>query len=146
MKKIYIKSWLDLKPYKTQVLTDNFYLNLSNEIKMKIFKKNYLFELYRYLDEEKVNELCCYLSAYVEDLVSETNVWNTFIRLHKKQYKKYLPFYDTEDYSENEVNEADISFLLWHFINAGNKERLVSPYNTLFVKAGEDLFDLLADA
>jgi hypothetical protein len=146
MKKIYIKSWLDLKPYKAQVLTDNFYLNLSNEIKMKIFEKNYLFELYRYLDEEKINELCCYLSAYVEDLVSETNIWNTFIRLHKKQYKKYLPFYDTEDYFENEVNEADISFLLWHFINAGDKERLVSPYNTLFVKAGEDLFDLLADA
>lgn len=37
-RRIYIKEWLDLKPYEKQTKTDAYYLRLSNEIKNNILK------------------------------------------------------------------------------------------------------------
>jgi len=36
--KIFIKDWLDLKPYRKHALTDSYYLKLANEVKTNLIK------------------------------------------------------------------------------------------------------------
>jgi len=131
-KRIYIKQWLALKPYKTQTLTDSYYLKLSNDIK-KILTASDSLVLMAYLDKNEIDILSCFLTSYFEDIISETNIWNSFINYHTKLYKKKLPFYDTGEYYENEINEQDVSFLIWYFLNTIQGEKFISPYNDFII-------------
>lgn len=116
-KRIYIKDWLLLKPYNSQTTTDSYYLKLSNDVKQAITTNKQSFVLQRYLSKENINHLACFLTSYFEDIISETNIWNSFIRVHKRLYKKQLPFYDVDEYYEEEINAQDVSFLIWYFLN-----------------------------
>ena len=85
--RIYIKQWLDLKPYDNQAPTDYFYLKLCNEVKHSLV-------LQLYLEKSEIDILACFLTSYFEDLISGTNIWNSFIRIHKRLYGKQLPFFE----------------------------------------------------
>lgn len=82
--RIYIKQWLDLKPYDTHSTTDSYYLKLCNEVKQSIITNKQSFVLQTYLDNDKIDVLACFLTSYFEDLISETNIWNSFILIHKR--------------------------------------------------------------
>ena len=97
-KRIYIKDWLELKPYGNQTVTDSYYLKICNEIKKVITTNKQSFVLQRYLDNEDINLLSCFLTSYFEDLLSETNIWNSFVRTHQRLYRKQLPFYNLDEY------------------------------------------------
>ena len=55
------------------------------------------------LDKKEIDVLSCFLTSYFEDLISETNIWNSFITTHKRLYNKQLPFYNLDDYFEDEI-------------------------------------------
>src|ERR1035437_2062439 len=116
-KKIYIKKWLELKPYKTQTETDGYYLKLSNTVKHAIITNKQSLALQIYLNNEDLNNLACFLTSHLEDLISGTNIWNTFVKIHQRLYNKQLPFYLLDDYNEEEINLQDVSFLIWYFLN-----------------------------
>jgi hypothetical protein len=78
---IYINDWLKLKPYKNQVITDSFYLKLSNEVRRAISINTQSFKFNLFLNQDAIKILACFLTSYLEDLVSDTNIWNTFICL-----------------------------------------------------------------
>jgi hypothetical protein len=82
-----------------------------------------------HLTEIEFDILSCFLTSYFEDIISETNIWNTFINCHTKLYNKKLPFFNTDEYYENEINEQDISFLIWYFLNTIQEEKYLKPYN-----------------
>ena len=48
--KIYIKCWLDLKPYESQTPTDGYYLKLCNDVKKSIItnKQSFVLQIYAY--------------------------------------------------------------------------------------------------
>lgn len=129
-KQIYIKDWLTLKPYERQTITDAFYLKVCNKVKNAIVKESSISE---FLDEEGLTYLSCFLTSYLEDIISETNIWTTFIRLHKNLYNKELPFYPLDQYYEDEVNIQDVSFLVWYFLNTIQEEEFKGPFNNLVV-------------
>ena len=135
--KIYIKQWLALKPYKNQTLTDSYYLKLSNTLKQILVSKDSVF-LSVYLDEPQIDLLACFLTAWFEDMISETNVWNAFTAFHFEHYGKILPFYSTEEYDEGDISVQDISVLIWYFLNTVQDEKFISPYN-------EFIFDIAAN-
>ena len=84
--KIFIKDWLDLKPYRKHALTDSYYLKLANEVKTNLIKnKDHGLGLLL----KDFTELSCFLTSYFEDVISKTGIWNTFIQEHKKRYNKY---------------------------------------------------------
>lgn len=141
-KRIFIKDWLALKPYGTQVVTDAYYLKICNDVKRAITTNIHSFILQKYLNNEGINLLSCFLTSYFEDLVSETNIWNAFVRIHKKLYLKQLPFYILDVYYEEEINPQDISFLIWYFLNTVQEEKFISPFNDFIVETAEKVMDV----
>ena len=140
--KIFIEDWLKNKPYNNHNSIDIEYLTISN----KIYKKfDEYFSIFDTLDvtRQEMKDLAVFLSAYLEDLVSDTQIWNAFISIHKREYKKPLPFYEESNYTDEEVNKIDIQFLIWYYFNITNPERFLSPYDEyLNVLAGE-VFEIL---
>ena len=126
--RIYINQWLELKPYNNQTLTDSYYLNLANKLKKLLYAPD-AFILLMYIDKEEIDILSCFLVSYFEDIISGTNIWNTFTALHQKYYSKKLPFYITDEYFEGEINTQDIAFLIWYFLNTVQNEKFISPFN-----------------
>jgi hypothetical protein len=104
---------------------------LSNDLLKVLLKKKGRFGLQLYLEKEEFVILSCFLASYFEDIVSETNIWKTFISLNKEKYGKFLPFYNLVEYTEGNINHQDISFLIWYFISTINKDLLLSPEQTL---------------
>ena len=62
-KKIYIKQWLDFKPYATQTITDGYYLKLSNEVKQAITNNSQSLLLQIYLEPQEIDMLSCFLGV-----------------------------------------------------------------------------------
>lgn len=144
--KIYIKRWLDLKPYESQTPTDGYYLKLCNEVKKSIITNKQSFVLQIYLDNDEIDVLACFLTSYFEDLISETNIWNTFIKVHKKLYGKFMPFYKTDEYYEQEINLSDICFLIWYFMNTIQKEKFIAPFNDFIIETSNKVMDVFENA
>ena len=141
-KNIYIKEWLELKPYEKQTVTDSYYLKLCNTVKHAIKTNKQSFVLQMYLDKGYINYLACFLTSYLEDIISETNIWNSFVRTHQRLYKKQLPFYILDEYYEEEINPQDISFLIWYFLNTVQEEKFIAPYNDFIVETSEKVMDV----
>ncbi len=144
--RIYIKDWLLLKPYDKQTRTDSFYLDICNKVKNTIYSSNIAFGLLEYIDKEDIVLLSCFLTSYFEDIISETNIWNSFVRIHKRMYKKHLPFYELDDYYEGEINPEDIQFLIWYFINTIQEDSFVIAENDFIRYYGEVIMEVFDEA
>jgi len=127
-KRIYINEWLELKPYQKQAKTDSYYLNISNKIHKQLNEPDAIV-LQKYLNEQDIAMLSCFLASYFEDIISATNIWKTFTAIHQKLYNKKLPFYNTSEYFDDEINLPDIAFLIWYFFNTVQEEKFISPYH-----------------
>jgi hypothetical protein len=59
-------------------------------------------------------------------------------------YGKKLPFFDQQNYFEDEANEADVAFLIWYFLNTIQHEKFISPANSFLLElagAAMSIFD-----
>lgn len=140
-KKIYIKDWLELKPYESHKPTDTYYLKMANEIK-SVFKNMDFLAFRLYLDETEINTLCCFLVSYFEDVVSATNIFNTFRKEHKALYERPLPFYNIRRYYEDEINKADVTFLSWYFLNTVQQRDFALPHHKVFPAFADRVMDI----
>ncbi|MBE9512213.1 MAG: DUF3843 family protein [Bacteroidetes bacterium] len=145
-KRIYIKEWLEFKPYDRQTVTDNYYLKICNDIKRALTTNKQSFILQRYMDKKEIDLLSCFLASYLEDIISETNIWNSFANIHYKLYNKKLPFYNTDEYYDEEINEQDICLLIWYFLNTIQEDKFISPYNDFIVETASKVMDILDEA
>jgi hypothetical protein len=145
-KRIYIQQWLDFKPYKTQTSTDAYYLKLCNEVKHAITSSKHSLVMQRYLQSQEMDMLSCFLTAYFEDLISETNLWNSFIKKHKDLYNKQLPFYFLDAYYEEEINLQDVSFLIWYFMNTIQEDKFIAPFNDFIIETAEKVMAIFDTA
>ena len=89
------------------------------------------------------------IAAYFEDVISQLNIWRSFITQHKALYGKYLPFYTPDDhYYEDEANYEDIRFLLWHYTQQYHGVRrgtFVSPDNVANAETALLIYQLFCD-
>ena len=137
------KDWLNYHPYRNMTFTDNYYITLCNKV-LNIIQRS---EIADFMDDEKEKkELACVLVAYFEDVISETRLFSTFTRQHKKMYGKELPFYKIpDDYYDNEINLPDIYFLIWYHISVHDEEMLIDPFfenSQTFIDAVLDIYNL----
>ena len=145
-RRIYIKDWIELKPYEKQKVTDSYYLQLCNLVRHTIKTSKYSFVLQMHLDEKGIEFLACFLTSYFEDIISKTNIWNSFVRIHQRLYKKQLPFYNLNEYYEDEINIQDISFLIWYFLNTVQEEKFIAPFNDFIFETAEKVMDVFEEA
>ncbi len=145
-KRIYIQDWLALKPYQQQTPTDGYYLKLCNEVKQAIVSDKTAFVFLMYIDKKDIDFLSCFLCSWFEDVISQTNIYGSFISTHKKLYKKQLPFFDLEEYYEEEINIQDVKFLIWYFLNTVQTEKFIAPFNSFIDQAAERVFQVFDKA
>ncbi len=144
--RIYIKDWLELKPYEKQTATDSYYVKICNDVKDAIVTCEHSFVMQVYLSKYDIDYLACFLTSYLEDIISETNIWNSFVKMHKRLYEKQLPFYNLDEYYEDEINPQDISFLIWHFMNTVQEEKFIPPFTDFIVETAEKVMDVFDQA
>ncbi len=144
MKRIYIKIWAQLKPYNSTSITDTYYLGIANRI-YRVLQTKYGLVLNMYLEERELEILSCFLASYFEDIISQTNVWGSFVRKHSELYGKNLPFYKLDVYYEEEINLQDIVFLIWYFMNTVQQEMFISPHNNFIFQIANGVMEILED-
>lgn len=141
--KIFIKHWLELKPNHYSSNTDLYYLKVANKIHSKLSPKT-LSVLLEIMDKEDIKILCCFITCYFEDVISETNIWQSFKKEYSKSYNKQLPFFTTdEDYIDDEINAEDIAFLMWYFANTIQQKIFLNPYNDFVMYVAELAMEVL---
>lgn len=121
--------------------TDVFYVKYARKLRDRIKKAD--FE--RKLALEDMTEIALTLTYYLEDVVSGLGVWRSFIMEHKRMYGRYLPFYDTDEehYYVDEINEADVRFLIWMIFQKRNSGMIVNPENSYMQKLAQEVFGVL---
>jgi hypothetical protein len=144
--RIYIKQWLALKPYNNQTVTDGYYIELCNKVKQAILTNKLSFLHQIYLEKDEIDVLACFLTSYFEDLITGTNIWSSFINIHKKLYDKQLPFYDLTEYYEEEINLQDIHFLVWYYLNTIQKEKFIVPTNEFIIEISKPVLEVFETA
>lgn len=126
LSRIVLKDWLEYHPYNEEVPSDQFYINLANDIQHEML----LIDVEDKMVGGDYKYMACMLACYLEDIVSHTGMWTSFIDEHNKLNNKYLPFYDMAGYDHGNINLADIQFLIWHFCsNLSIQNRFVDPYS-----------------
>lgn len=137
--KIFLKDWMALKPYEKQSSTDLYYLRLCNQVQEEILDFPFFAQQF---SGKKIREYSCFLVSYFEDIISETNIWNAFLKKHQALYGKKLPFFDTQHYDENEINLADVQFLTWYFLNLQKEGAFVWPSNQIITVIAESVMEV----
>ncbi|WP_277133982.1 MULTISPECIES: DUF3843 family protein [Bacteroides] len=109
--KIYMRAWTEIHGRAKVMATDEWYLNLANEL-LPLVANSYMYQGREMVEDQRRVALSCAL--YLEDCVADAGHWREFIHWHKENYGCYLPFYPlSEDYLPDEINREDIAFLLW---------------------------------
>ncbi|NJM15547.1 MAG: DUF3843 family protein, partial [Bacteroidales bacterium] len=143
--RIYIQWWLRLKPYTKQVLTDTYYLGLSNKIKQALEEGGGGYVLGSYLHNDDMNLLCCFF-GFLHGRYSFRNQHMAALSVnqHQAHYgKKTSIFNDQMNHFDDEINQQDVTFLIWYFLNTVQEEKFISPYNDFLLDAAHDVMPIL---
>jgi len=127
--RIYIKHWLELKPQNYSSNTDSYYLKIANKI-YSSFNSESKLVLLNFMDKEEIYSFCCFLTCYFEDIISDTNLWQSFKKEYTSNHNKTLPFFNLDsNYIDEEINVEDLAILIWYFINTIQEDKFANPYN-----------------
>jgi hypothetical protein len=141
--RIFRDQWLDFHPYTNTVKSDIYFVQLCNEVlnTVETVCENTEDCNYIFIPDNEKEQLACILTCYFEDIISESNIWNAFTRVTMEKTGRWLPFFDMADYEEEEINEADIRFLCWHFMMQLERgESPLSPYEPLFAQIAKAVY------
>jgi hypothetical protein len=142
---VVMQDWAKFHPETSP--TAPYYLRLCNKVLKIILRSDLQID---FGAAERAIQLACILTAYFEDVISETGLFRIFTEQHGELYGKALPFYDvTEEYYPDEINLYDLYFLTWHALSLWGKEDgigMFDPYfrdgdRTAIIREIYDLFD-----
>lgn len=139
--------WSETHPKGLTCGGDKFYAKLANRLSELITSFDF--------DPAKfpLSEQCKWantFTAYLEDYMSDTHIWDSFRNLYKEKYGEWLPFYVTrhDDYFTDDINLEDIKFLMWQcLMRIGQRQdTFYSPFSNMIDLVAEAVFDVLVDA
>ena len=141
--RILLQDWAQLHPYLVGSRADSEYVRVANRV-YEVYRQTALVDCFGgYLDVM----VCCGLTAYLEDCVSESGMWKAFVSACREHYKSPLPFFqvDEETYRDDEINVEDVNFLLWHYVQSCQEEPkvLFNPFNPEITRAAKLIYDVL---
>ncbi len=106
---LYMYHWLKANGRERTQPTDNWYLDFAKEM-LQITGQSPLFDD---MSTDIPAEAALKTSLYFQDAIAQTGGWKTFTGKCNALYGKPLPFYDCTGYIADEINPADVCFLLW---------------------------------
>ena len=140
-KKIYNNTWLECHPYTDANATDRYYVGIANHI------YQILVDTEINLDDNWTKKTAITITAWFEDIISQTGIWQCFTEECERRYGARIPFYPIgEDYFPDEVNQEDIRFLLWHCLQQRYEgEKIINPENPGIEIASSLIYELLSE-
>ncbi len=143
--RIFPKDWLQIHPYTQSTPVDSYYTRIANRI-YDILEAT---EMVNSFEKDEPVQIAIRLAGYFEDVISQTNIWRTFILGYKEKFGQYLPFYTTDDhYYDDEVNFEDIRLILWHFTqqyHGWKHGTFVNPDNPANEAASRLIYELFCE-
>lgn len=142
MKKIFMQEWMAARPYRVADSADVYYIGIANKVaaivKSEISDSTVTDHHRRYIG--------LFMASWFEDVISNIGVWKAFTDECLKRYGTRVPLYPVgEDYYTDEVNEADVHFLLWHYLQVlCNDRKVISPEDPQINAAAKEVYALLA--
>ena len=123
--------------YPQLTLTDPYYYEIANRLAIKI-REDKLLEGW---PEGETDRVALGLTGYLQDILTDSGLWRSFIERCHVLYGRWVPFYETgEDYIPHELNLPDVRFLIWYTLCMNYEDRRVwDPMDPAIEKAAEVL-------
>lgn len=123
--------------YPEKTPADKFYHNFANRLANIIENENLLSGWPRPLHIA----VALGLTGYLQDILTDSGLWRSFIQENNSLYGRWLPFYEvSENYIPNELNPEDVRFLIWYTLSMMDDERRVwNPLDSDIGKAASRL-------
>lgn len=138
---IYANEWLKIHPYTSMQPSDSYFINLSNRLYHACVLA---------LPDAFRKKLSMYVAAYLEDQISELELWRSFTTEHQRLYGKVLPFYSTtSNYVADEINEEDIRFIIWNTwqkVSSWKGHTYINPKDTSIEEQAKIFYNILEAA
>lgn len=138
-RRIYTKEWLKLHPYEKGGSTDRYYTDLANRIYLTLQNMPISFAI----NSEARETISLCISAWFEDIISKTGMWQVFTTECERRYGSRLPFYHLNEYYPDEINVEDVRFLIWHYMQLLQTEHVINPEDPNIEEAANSVYALL---
>lgn len=116
--------------------TDKQYADLANAI------HDLLYDELDFMDNLEIKHASISLALYFEDLHSGTHLFETFTKLYKEMFGRYVPFYSSESADSPQARLDAMKFMLWHAIAAERNGMMLNPTNQGLANMAERLLNL----
>ena len=144
--KFYMPDWLQHQPYNKPDAADYAFVKITNQILDLIYSPAAQ-PIANALTEEAQKALAHLLASYLEDVVSNTNIFRAFTTERHKLYNRTLPFYSCHNYDNDEINLVDVRFLIWYFFaNLEEDVLMFSPHNQKILYFADQVYVILDQA
>ena len=141
-----MQDWLSLHTNPQSNADDAWYLNFAQNLVDKLQDSPLLADF----TAEDYKDLALLFAVYLEDSISENGGWCRFRNRMKELYGKPLPFYTVQgdDYLEDEINLADIQFVIWSFMaipqeRIGDDYILFDPFDKQLLELAKQVYNWL---
>ncbi|MBR1557899.1 MAG: DUF3843 family protein [Prevotella sp.] len=116
--------------------TDKQYAELAKDI------YDLLYDELDFMDDVQIKHSCISLALYFEDLHSNTHLFETFTKLYKEMFGRYVPFYSSKNADSPQARLDAMKFMLWHAIAAERDGMMLNPTNLGLANMAERLLKL----
>lgn len=139
------EEWTQTHPFQLKCGSDLFYAKVATEILRGFESLN----IDRSIPKGVLRTAAKSAAAYLEDIISETGVWNAVRTMYRKKFNRILPFFDVDadDYFDDDLNLDDLKVLVWQAFNMCGKyyERTFSPLSVAVERMAIIAYDILID-
>jgi len=113
---IHMQDWLKINQ-RTKVSTiDSWYVQFANRL-LELIDNSLLYKQQTVSEKIRASLSC---AIYLQDAVGQNGGWKAFSERYYQLYHAYLPFYILPQYIPDEINQEDVSFILWTLLSEQN--------------------------
>lgn len=118
--------------------SDVFYVELANGLMESLGED----EFSKKIPSALLKRISLTLTDYLQDIVSDSGLWRSFIIANRSLYGRTLPFYDiSENYIDFELNKEDVYFLVWYVVsNLWEEMRFIHPKDKILLQFAHRCF------
>lgn len=123
--------------------TDSYYVDVAKRILPVLMPLND-----NRRSQDLMKEIAIALAHYLEDLVSHSGIWASFVTMCRERYGRALPFYTEEETVDCEEypTVGGVRFLIWYYLNSAVENTLLNPNNPFLRRVSVIVAEILNSA